>query len=307
MVPTRNFRILTLGAAVAAWALVAVGGVVRVTQSGLGCPDWPLCHGRPVPRTDKTAILEYSHRATAAVVTVLLVAVALFAWRRYRSRRDILVPALLAAGSVPFQALLGAIVVWKELPGWIVGVHFVIGMLMLAAAVVTAVAAWGTGQVQVTGGFARLVWASAAFGLLLVSAGAAVVSAHADTACGEQWPACNGAFVAGDGDAAIQVVHRTLAYVVAGLAVALAVQAWRGRGPRLLATLPILAVIAQLSFGIALVLAGEGSSAHELLGGLHVAGAGTVWALLVALTTAVALPRRRSRTETPVALPARAR
>src|SRR3990170_5128499 len=133
MRPTRGFRLLALAAAASAWALVAVGGIVRVTESRLGCPDWPLCEGRVVPAQEKEPMIETSHRWVAGLVTVLVVLVAVWAWRRYRSRRDVVIPALAAVLLVPIQALLGAIVVWLELPGWIVGVHFVVGIAWVSA------------------------------------------------------------------------------------------------------------------------------------------------------------------------------
>lgn len=290
---TTRFRVAALASAAAAWALVAVGGIVRATESGLGCPDWPLCEGRAVPESEKTALIEFSHRATAGVVTLLVILVAVMAWRGYRDRRDILWPALVALGFVPFQAVLGAIVVWLELPGWIVGIHFVVGMVFMAATVAVAAAAFRDAEPTATSGFAALARWTLAAGFAVVVAGAVVVSAHADEACGQEWPACNGAFVAGGSDATAQVVHRMLAYTVAGLAIALAVQAWRGLGPRLVGMLPLVAVLAQMSFGIALVLVGEGS-AHGPLEALHVAGAGAVWALLVALTV-LAVPPARER------------
>ena len=76
MRPTRGFRLLALAAAASAWALVAVGGIVRVTESGLGCPDWPLCNGRVVPHDAKEPWIETSHRWVAGLVTVLVVLVA---------------------------------------------------------------------------------------------------------------------------------------------------------------------------------------------------------------------------------------
>jgi heme A synthase len=288
---TRNFRLAAVAAAVAAWALVAVGGLVRASASGLGCPDWPLCHGRPIPKSTKTSVIEFSHRGTAAIVTALVVLVAVMAWRGYRSRRDILVPALAALCLVPVQALLGAIVVWLELPSWIVGIHFVVGMVFMGTTVVVAAAAFRTERPRATAGYATLAtWAVAAASALVV-AGAVVVSRHADTACGEQWPLCNGTFVSGGGNATAQVVHRLLAYTIAALALALAVQAWRGRGPRLLGTLPLLAALGQMTVGILLVVSEETGAAHEPLDALHVAGAGTVWALLIALAVSVARPR----------------
>src|SRR3989304_4517260 len=125
--PTQAFRLLALAAAVSAWALVAVGGIVRVTESGLGCPDWPLCDGRFVPVQQKEPLIETSHRWGAALVAMLVVLVFVWAWRRYRPRRDVVVPALAAVVLVPVQALLGAIVVWLAPPGWAVGGPFGVG------------------------------------------------------------------------------------------------------------------------------------------------------------------------------------
>jgi len=129
-------------------------------------------------------------------------------------------------------------------------------------------------------------------GLALVSVGAAVVATEADSACGTQWPACNGGFATGGGHAELQVAHRMLAYAVAALALALLVLALRGKGPRLAGSLPLLAVLVQTGFGIAIVLVGGEGRAHEILAGLHVGGAGAVWASLVALAT-LARPAER--------------
>jgi heme A synthase len=304
--PGIRFRLLALSAAVAAWALVAIGGVVRVTASGLGCPHWPLCTSKAIPLDQKASVIEYSHRAVVALVSVLAVAVAVWAWRSYRSRADVLLPALLAVVLVPFQALLGAVAVWLELPGWVVAFHFVVGLLFLAVIVLAAVAAWRRPESTATAGFARLVAASALACLALVSVGAAVVATEAAEACGKQWPACNGGFAAGGGHAELQVTHRMLAYTVAALALALLVLALRGKGPRLAGSLPLLAVLGQIGFGIAIVLVGGDGRAHEILAGLHVGGAGAVWASLVALV-ALARPVERPAQTRALTVPTPAR
>src|ERR1700716_4408221 len=75
--------------AIFAYLQIALGGVVRVSGSGLGCPDWPLCHGRPYPPADLHAIIEYSHRAVGTVTGVLIIATVVLAWVVYRTRRPI--------------------------------------------------------------------------------------------------------------------------------------------------------------------------------------------------------------------------
>src|SRR5574337_451460 len=151
-----RFRLLAAVAAVSVWVLVAVGGVVRVTESGLGCPHWPLCTAGAVPLDRRASIIEYSHRAVVAWVTLLVAAVAIAAWRSQRQHRAILWPALVAAALVPFQALLGATAVWLELPGWVVAFHFLVGLLFLATVVATSAAAWRGPGATATLAFTRL-------------------------------------------------------------------------------------------------------------------------------------------------------
>ena len=57
---------------------------MRVTGSGLGCPDWPLCDGRVIPVFERAPLVEFSHRVVASVVGLLSLSVAVLAWRRYR-------------------------------------------------------------------------------------------------------------------------------------------------------------------------------------------------------------------------------
>lgn len=302
MQPGRGFRALAVVAALAGWTLVAVGGVVRVTESGLGCPHWPVCTDRALPLDTRASVIEYSHRAVVAVVVVLVIALAVASWRSYRSRPDIVWPATAALVLVPFQAVLGAVAVWLELPGWVVAFHFVVGMLFLATIVAAAAASFRRPGERASRGFVRLAVSTAAVGLVLVSVGAAVVATDAATACGTQWPGCNGGVVAGGGEAWLQVVHRLLAYTVAGLTLALLLLARRGRGPWPAAALPFLAVLAQVGFGIGIVLSGEGRT-EEILSGFHVAGAGAVWALVVALAALCRPPRLEEAPErAPLAL-----
>src|SRR5213079_543613 len=137
----KGFRALSVATAVATYALVVLGGVVRVSGSGLGCPDWPLCHGRALPPLDLHAIIEYSHRTTASLTSILVVATAVVAWVAWRNRRDLVIPATFAVGLLAIQVVLGAITVRLELPPMIVLAHLATAMALLGAVCVTAVAA----------------------------------------------------------------------------------------------------------------------------------------------------------------------
>ena len=273
---------------------------------GSAVPTGRSAEGNVVPAQSRAPIIEFSHRATATLVTLLVIATAVWAWRAYRSRRDVTVPAITAALLVPLQALLGAVVVWLELPPWIVAVHFVVGMLFLAATVVAAGRAWHR-PVAASRAFVRTAWVGAGTSLVLVSLGAAVVATHADEACGRQWPACNGGFASGGGLAVLQVAHRSFAYAVAAIAFVLAVLAWRGRGPRLAGAVTIAAVAAQIGFGISLVLVEDGTHAQRVLEILHIAGAGAVWASLVAVATFLGPPGRGRARAGAFAMPVHAR
>src|ERR687887_1181632 len=110
-IPGRPFAVLVLLTLAWTFVLVVVGVVVRVTGSGLGCPDWPLCHGSPIPPLEPTALVEYSHRLSAALSILLIAATAVVAWVRRRAEAQIVALATLAAALVVAQSLLGAVTV----------------------------------------------------------------------------------------------------------------------------------------------------------------------------------------------------
>src|ERR1044072_5747313 len=107
MLSPRSFRVLAFTTAAFAYLQIALGGVVRVTGSGLGCPDWPLCHGRPYPAPDIHSIIEYSPRTVGAITGVLLIVTVVAAWAVFRQRRPLV--AWLATGSLVAIAAEGAL------------------------------------------------------------------------------------------------------------------------------------------------------------------------------------------------------
>lgn len=119
-----------------------VGGVVRATNSGLGCPDWPRCRGRWIPPADFHAWVEWSHRLTASAVGVLVLALALTAVVAYRRVPSLLWPSIGAVLLVGAQALLGRETVERESPAPVVMAHLALALAILAVLIYVSVDAF---------------------------------------------------------------------------------------------------------------------------------------------------------------------
>ena len=106
-------------AALMVYVLVLSGGVVCITDSSHGCPDWPTCHERWFPPAQTDSIIEYSHRLLTPLTLPFLIAAAVVAWRHHRSDRWIFVPAIGAIICLAVVVVFGALVILTGLPrGW---------------------------------------------------------------------------------------------------------------------------------------------------------------------------------------------
>jgi cytochrome c oxidase assembly protein subunit 15 len=114
--------------------IVLTGAAVRLSGSGLGCPDWPRCYGKAYPPLDSHAVIEFSNRTITAPVTIITIAAWVLAFRRRPYRRDLVWLSLLLPLGVLAQAVLGGLTVEGRLAyGWVMG-HFAVSILLLAAA-----------------------------------------------------------------------------------------------------------------------------------------------------------------------------
>jgi cytochrome c oxidase assembly protein subunit 15 len=130
----QRYAQVTLVALAALSLIVLTGAGVRLTGSGLGCPDWPKCYGGATPPLESHAVIEYTNRLITGIVGLAVIAAALLAWFRRPYRWHLaLFGALLPVGVVG-QAILGALVVKYHLaPGLVMG-HFILSMMLLDAA-----------------------------------------------------------------------------------------------------------------------------------------------------------------------------
>jgi cytochrome c oxidase assembly protein subunit 15 len=122
---------VTLGALA---LIVATGAAVRLTGSGLGCPDWPKCYGQVVAPLELHAVIEYGNRLLTGFVGIAVIAACVLAWFRRPFRWHLaLFGAFLPLG-VLGQAVLGALVVEHHLDPKLVIGHYILSMVLLDAA-----------------------------------------------------------------------------------------------------------------------------------------------------------------------------
>jgi cytochrome c oxidase assembly protein subunit 15 len=124
---------ITFFALAALAAIVFTGSAVRMTGSGLGCPDWPQCHGQKIPPLGFHTYVEYGNRLITGVVGIIVIAAALGAFFRRPYRRHLVILGALLPVGVIAQAALGALVVEYDLNPYLVMNHFILSMLLLDA------------------------------------------------------------------------------------------------------------------------------------------------------------------------------
>jgi cytochrome c oxidase assembly protein subunit 15 len=130
----RRYAQVTLVALAALALIVLTGAAVRLTGSGLGCPDWPKCYGGTVPPLETHAVIEYGNRLLTGVVGLAVIAAGALAWFRRPFRGHLAFFGALLPLGVLGQAILGAFVVKSHLAPELVMGHFILSMLLLDAA-----------------------------------------------------------------------------------------------------------------------------------------------------------------------------
>ncbi len=285
-----GFQRLAVVNVIVTLALIALGGAVRATDSGLACPTWPGCFsgGDFLPALQVNVWLEHSHRLVAGALGLLITVQLGWALLRYRSRGDLVWPAVAALVAVVVQAALGALVVLQLLRAELVTAHLGMGMVVLASLLALAVAAASPAGTRLPRGSAEagLARTSAAVSALLLAqilVGGHVTGVAAGLAfVGEGFPFLGLASFSplATEQQVFNVVHRVLAVaLVVAVGVLLrrtrrsGATGWTARLPLVVAGL----LVVQLALGVANLWSGLSFLAVIP----HLAVASWLWAAMV--------------------------
>ncbi len=321
----RRFRRLADLTAVVTFLLIVVGGIVRVSESGLGCgpggsgtKGWPLCGGQVVPLVgNENRIIEFSHRLLATIVVILI---GFLCWRAYKGLRErspwAFRGALTAGVLVLAQAALGGLTVEHGLAEELVAAHLGTAMLLLALllwmgakARSQAAQEEGTSRPPVRG-LKPFAGTAAVLLLCAIVAGGYMAGteergtgevgpnvAGAHMACGKMFPECgSGKFLPFGNNRLtdIHLTHRVFVYLATiAIIVLLSVAFARSSRDRLLLLAAIL-LLCQFTLGALNVWLGE----HGWLIVAHLTTGTLLWAAVISIAYKLAwLPSEDARPE----------
>jgi len=296
---------LALASVVANVGIVLTGGAVRLTESGLGCPTWPRCTEDSYITTPEMGFhgaIEFGNRLLTFVLAAIAIASVGAAWRVRPRPRRLLTLALAAAAGIPAQAVIGGFTVLTDLNPWVVSLHFLASMAVIACAYAFWRTTLGLDTPTPTAGLpaaprplrllARVITVVTA-ALLIVGTWVTGSGPHS----GDSGAARNGL-----NPESISQAHADLAFLLLGLAVAawFSMRTIQAAAPQRAATLLVVVVVAQGVGGMVQHFTGL----PELLVALHLVGSCLTWlaALYLWDTThaRLSVARQGGDTATPV-------
>ena len=230
--------------------IIGTGGAVRLTGSGLGCSEWPLCTPgslTPTPETGLHGIIEFANRTLSGPVLLAALAVLILTWHIRSDRRDLFGLSIAVTALVIVQALVGAFVVWESLAAVLVGFHYSISVVIvcITAAYLVRMYEPGGRRVLVVPEHFAMLTAITAVGMVII-----IVTGVFTTAAG---PHSGDADVVRDGfDATLlSHLHAWPGYITVGLLLVLVLWAkTKNLRPYRALTGLLVVVIIQIAVGI---------------------------------------------------------
>ena len=267
-----SFQRLAITTTALTYLLIAVGGLVRASGAGLGCPDWPRCFGSWVPPASAADLppgfdpsqfnptlmwTEYLNRLLGVSVGFAILATTAAAWRAHRAQPRVFWPTLAALLLTGYEGWLGGRVVAHELAPWIVTAHMVVALVIVQLLLWATVESLRDDAAHVRpappglSAYGWLTWAATALLLLQVALGTQV-RGKVDDALAAATPRAEVLATVG----AVDTWHRELAAVVTLAVIGLWVWAWTrfaAHGALLrAANAALAAVVVQILAGMAL-------------------------------------------------------
>jgi heme a synthase len=180
---SRLTKVLAWATLVSNIGIILTGGAVRLTDSGLGCPEWPRCTADSwvsTPEMGMHGAIEFGNRLLTYVLIIISVAMFLAVVRLWSTHRALVVRTIIIGLGIPLQGIIGGITVWTNLNPWVVALHFLAsaGLVLIAAQLLTRVNAelahsGETGHPIVDGQTSTLTRSMA--GVVLITAWASLV------------------------------------------------------------------------------------------------------------------------------------
>ena len=283
-------RILLAVTVVVTFALITIGGLVRATESGLGCPDWPLCHGQIIPPFEYHVLIEYSHRLTASVVGLLVVACTALVWFKHRESAGLKRLMAVAVVALVVQVILGGITVLTELPAPIVTAHLFAAETLFAMLIVAALTARPAAtalQAARKHPYFNTVLAMATVSMVILLTGTYIVGSGASAVC-TSWPLCTSDWLPNFGLQWEHMAHRLIAGLGGLYIIVAALKARRYKGQsRALAGMGMGAA----ALVVAQVLAGAANPWFRFVPAaqiIHLSLASALWGHLIAMAVVAA-------------------
>ncbi len=215
---TITYKVVALLSLVVSFIQIALGGFVRASESGLGCPDWPLCHGKIIPPFEFHTLIEYSHRLNGSLLGILVAVLLILCIMRYRRDKQLMLANYAAFTLVVSAGILGGITVITELAWWIRLIHLGIAQFLAACLMyitykfafdnlsndysyLNPIRAWK---------WKKILCVSLVF--LLIVSGSYMVGIGASSSC-SSWPLCKGLSIPDGMSYQVHMGHRYISVV----------------------------------------------------------------------------------------------
>jgi heme a synthase len=280
-------------------AIVVTGGAVRLTDSGLGCPTWPRCTDDSYTATAEMGVhgvIEFGNRLLTFVVAAVAVAGVVAAWRRRDRLRWLSVAVFLG---IPAQGVIGGLTVLTDLNPWVVGLHFLASIAVIAL----AYAFWRATDPPAMATAPSVPPRLRPLGWVLAAASAAVLVVGTWVTGSGPHSGDHGAARNGLDPETISQVHADLVFLLIGLTVAACI-ALRAMGLRVAARAAAVLLAVELGQGL-IGFVQYFTDLPVVLVGAHMLGACLVW--LATLSVVWSLLPARSPAAASSAAPAPAR